>query len=452
MKNIIIGSGPAGRLAGIELGKLGKEAILIEKKYIAGNCLNEGCMVICALNDIARFLNSKKRFENLGLMKGKIEIDYAEIVTKIKETQEFIRQIHQKENESLNNTIIYGEAIVEEDMVKVNGESFEYDKLLIATGSKPIIPNIKGNKYGLTSKDILKIDKIPENLNILGGGAIGIEIANIFSSFGSNVNIISRNSILKGIDENLVKFTRENLLKYVNIYENQNTVEIKKDKLITETDEFIGTTLIATGRSPNSEIVKDIVDLDDKKAIKVNKLMQSSKQNIYAAGDVTGGVNLTTIARKEGITAARNMAGFTSAMEYNKIPQGITLDMDLSYITKNNIKSNFNDKNITTNPNKNTNKNDQSKEILNEITIPGSGGPGSFWRALTRDTGLSKIKYNENTKEIEELYSISPSSISDISYLSYLIDNVNLEDFSEEFLDIHPSTNVFQEIFALLRL
>ena len=106
MKNIVIGSGPAGRLASYELGKLGEEVTLIEKKHIAGTCLNEGCMVVCALTDISKFIDSNRRFNEYGFIKSQFDVSYDKIVSKIKETQEMLRKLNQMENESVGNNDI----------------------------------------------------------------------------------------------------------------------------------------------------------------------------------------------------------------------------------------------------------------------------------------------------------------------------------------------------------
>ena len=185
MKNIVIGSGPAGRLGSLQLGRLREDVTLIEKNHIAGTCLNEGCMVVCALTDITKFIDSNKRFNEHGFIKSQLEVSYEKIVEKIVETQEKLRHLNQLENESVGNNIIYGEASIEGDTVKVNNESFEYDNLLVATGARPFITDIKGNEFGLTNKDILKLDDVPEKLNIIGGGIIAGEIANIYSTLGS---------------------------------------------------------------------------------------------------------------------------------------------------------------------------------------------------------------------------------------------------------------------------
>ena len=100
MTNIVIGSGPAGRLGSYELGKLGEDVILIEKNHIAGTCLNEGCMVICALSDISKFIDSNNRFNDYGFIKSQVDVSYEKIVAKITETQEKLRKLNQIENES----------------------------------------------------------------------------------------------------------------------------------------------------------------------------------------------------------------------------------------------------------------------------------------------------------------------------------------------------------------
>ncbi|MDR0900833.1 MAG: NAD(P)/FAD-dependent oxidoreductase [Methanobrevibacter sp.] len=441
MKNIIIGTGPAGRLAGLELGKLDEDAILIEKKYIAGSCLNEGCMVTCALVDIGRFLNTKSRFENLGLLKGNIGVDYEVITDKIKKTQEIIRELDQKENESANNQIIYGEAQINKNYVKVNGESFEYENLLIATGSRPFIPDIPGKENYLTNQDILKLKNIPDKVNVVGGGPIAAELSNIFSSFGSKVNIIARGKFLNNLDADLREFTIKKLLNNVKIYEGYDIVEVKENKIIAKSNdkskntdeikEFEGKSFAATGRIPNSEIAKDLVELDKKGFIKVNEMMQTTKEGVYAAGDVIGGINLTTVARIEGITAARNMAGYLNKIEYNNIPQALTLDMDVGFTVNNNSKEL---------------SKESSKDNEMSLAMTGSAGPGGFWRVLTKDTGLTKIKFDKNNHNLSEVSAISPSAVSDVAYLSYLMRiGENMKDI-DEFIEIHPSTDIFHKL------
>ena len=433
MKNIVIGSGPAGRLGSLELGKLGEEVLLIEKNHIAGTCLNEGCMVICALTDISKFIDTNKRFNDYGFLKSQMEFSYEKIVEKITETQELLRKLNQLENESFGNEIIYGEASIEDGAVKVNNESFEYDNLLIATGARPFIPDIKGSEYGLTNKDILKIDDVPEKLNIIGGGIIAAEIANIYSTLGSEVNILARSSFLKELSANTKKYVLEKIMKDVNVYENTDVTEAFKDKVLTENgDELEGIPFFATGRTPNSEIAEGIVELNNDKSIKVDAMMKTNVENIYAAGDVTGGYQLTPVARKEGITAARNMAGYGNKISYECIPQTLSLNTEVSFVK--NEKSQCSDEDKAT------------------IAMPGIGGPSAFWNILTGNTGYCEVEFDKSKNKINRISHISPSSVSDVAYLSYLMRmDYDLEDYGE-FLEIHPSTDTNYKIIKTMWL
>lgn len=439
-KNIVIGGGPAGRLASVELGKLGEEVLLVEKGNIGGTCCNEGCMVVCALTDISRFIKSFERFENHGFIKGNIKFDYETATQKVKETQMIFRHINQMENESYNNTIIYGEAEIEkatedEIIIKIKTEEgeeyYQCDKLLIATGAKQNIPNIKGSEFAITSSDVLNLEKLPKTLNIIGGGIIANELSNIFSSFGCKVNMFVRSESLKSLDEDIKKYVVENLLKDVNIYENTNTLEIKENSIITDKGEFEGETLIAAGRLPNTELVKDLVELNDDGSIKVNEFLETSIKNIYAAGDCIGGINLTPVARKEGICAARNMAGYLNKINEIIIPQSLTLDLDVSF---------------TQSKNKSKEIVEEEGEILN-LSLPGSGGPGAFWRVLDRDTGLTKLNVNTETGEIEKISSIAPS-LDATAYLTFLMNKGFTKDDFDDFLELHPSTDMY---YILLR-
>ncbi|MBR3155754.1 MAG: NAD(P)/FAD-dependent oxidoreductase, partial [Methanobrevibacter sp.] len=316
---------------------------------------------------------------------------------------------------------------IEGDTVVVGNESFEYDNLLIATGARPFIPDIKGSEFGLTNKDILKLDEVPEKLNIIGGGIIACEIANIYATLGSEVNVIARSTFLKELGENAKKYVLEKIIPDVNIMENTSVTEVFKDKVLTDADEELeGIPFFATGRTPNSEIAEGFVELNDDKTIKVNEMMQTNLSNVYAAGDVTGGYQLTPVARKEGITAARNMAGYGNKMTYDCIPQTLSLNMEVSFVENEKVKL--------------------SDDEKATISFPGIGGPGAFWKILNAETGFTEIDFDKNKNRINKINHISPSSVSDVAYLSYLMRmDYDLDDYGE-FIEIHPSTDTNYKI------
>ena len=253
------------------------------------------------------------------------------------------------------------------------------------------------------------------------------EIANIYSTLGSEVNIFARSSFLKELSPKTKKYVLEKIMSDVNIYENTNIAEAFEDKVLTEAgDELEGTPFFATGRTPNSEIAEGIVELNDDKSIKVNEMMKTSVDNIYAAGDVTGGYQLTPVARKEGITAARNMAGYGNKMTYECIPQTLSLNTEVSFVE--NEKSQCSDDDKAT------------------IAIPGIAGPSAFWNILIEKTGFTEVEFDKAKNKINRISHISPSSVSDVAYLSYLMRmDYDLDDYSE-FIEIHPSTDTNYKI------
>ena len=181
---------------------------------------------------------------------------------------------------------------------------------------------------------------------------------------------------------------------------------------------------------PNSEIAEGFVDINPDKTIKVNDFMETSRDNVYAAGDVTGGWQLTPVARMEGICAARNMANYKNKISYNSVPQSISLNTEVSFV-----------------------ENEKIGDVETEtIALPAIAGPGAFWKILTGDTGYAKIEFDKENNRIKKINSISPSSVSDVAYLSYLMRIDSPLDEYSNFLEIHPSTDTNYKIIKNLWL
>ena len=158
--------------------------------------------------------------------------------------------------------------------------------------------------------------------------------------------------------------------------------------------------------------------------------MKTSRDNVYAAGDVTGGWQLTPVARMEGICAARNMAGYLNKVSYDCVPQTISLNTEVSFV-----------------------ENEKIGDVETEtISIPGIAGPGAFWKILTGDTGYAKIEFDSENNRIKKINTISPSSTSDVAYLSYLMRIDSPLDEYSNFLEVHPSTDTNYKIIKNLWL
>jgi dihydrolipoyl dehydrogenase len=422
MKMLIIGGGPAGRTAAMEAAQLGEEVVLIERKQVGGTCLHEGCMVVSGLNDVARFYLDSQKYTEMGIISEECTVNFKKVAQGVKRITDKIGKILEIETRETGAEIISGEAKLMDSMVEVKGEKHDYDKLLIATGARPFLPQISGVEHAINYQDVLDLKKIPGKVLIVGGGAIAAEFANIFFSFGSEVKIISRNKFLGNLDPDIKSYVMGNLLKDVEIMENTKLGEINRRGAITSQGEVEGKVFLATGMTPNSEIAKGIVEVGLKNEIIVDKEMKTSHPNIYAAGDVVGTIGTTPIARREGIVAARNACGVPSVMDYDLIPRSLTLYYQISTLIS-----------------------DKSSKGV-EATIPGSAGPGSFWRVLDGDTGLTKMSVDLTSGNIEKVSSISPSSRTTIPYLAKMIrDGYKAGDF-DDFLETHPSTDAIYKL------
>lgn len=438
MKVAIIGGGPAGRAAALELRALDQDVVLIEKNRIGGTCLNEGCMVICGLNDVSRFLNDAKNFQSQNIIDIQYDFEYKNIANNVKETLNKIRHVTEKETLEAGIELIYSDAKIKDNHVTLKNQDLEYDKLIVATGGRPFIPPIPGIEHAITYQNILDLKKLPEKLVIVGSGVIASEIANIFSSMGSEVHILCRNKFLGMLKSEVSDYIAKNLLKDVHIHKKVNVQEINEDTIITSEGKLEGLAFLATGRVPNSEIVKDIVKTDHHGQILVNDKMETTKNGVYAAGDVIGSVGTTPVGRMEGVTAARNAAGIETHVNYKNIPHSISLNYDVAFL------ENGPGLPLENNPQNST----KDSKTLTKGHIPGSAGPGSFWKVLTSQTGFSEVEVDLETGTVNNALSISPSARNNLAYISLLLRlGKKTYDF-DNFVETHPSTDA---IYKLMR-
>lgn len=425
MKLVIIGAGPAGRFASMYAAENGFDVTLIEKNHIAGKCLNQACMVVCAFNDVARHIYDSQQMNKLGIIKSDIEIDFPKICDGIKETQKKIRHISEKETVGCGVEYVRGVAKVDHINKRVivnDDDEFEYDKLLICTGSSPMIPTIKGAENAFTYKDVLKLKEVPKDLVIIGGGSTAAEYANIFSAFGSNVNILCRSQFLKMLnDPEAEEYIVSNLLNNVMVHENVEILEITPTSVITNNGEIKGKCMLATGVSPNSNIVSDYVKLDSKNNIIVDKYLKTSDDDIYAAGDVIGTIQSTPIARMEAITAVRNILGEQIIPDYSLVPMTISLRYDVSYLLGYNVSN-----------------------IGAKAKLPGSPGPGSFWYTTDGKTGYT-MEVKTSDDEICNILSINPSSSTALPYITKMIKDHKAYNF-DNYIEMHPSTDLIEKL------
>ena len=350
---IIIGFGKAGKtLAGFLAGK-GQNVALIEEsdKMYGGTCINVGCIPSKSL------VNSVERLENKDLSTFTERKDYYEKSVDKKEA--LITALRGKNYEMLaskENIDIYNGkgSFVSNKIVNIekNGENIqiEGEKIFINTGSETIIPNIKGeSKNILTSKSLMELKELPRKLVIIGAGYIGLEFASTYAGFGSEVVIIdASDGILKREEKEAADRVKKILeAKGVTFYLNSKVEEIfddENDSSIAisngngEIIQFNGDKiLVAIGRKANTqglELEKAGVQVDERGNIIVNEKLETTAPNIWALGDVKGGLQFTYISLDDFRIIRDNVYGNgnRSLNDRNVVPYTTFLSTPLSRV------------------------------------------------------------------------------------------------------------------------
>jgi len=321
----VIGGGAAGLFAASVANFLGAKTCILEKDKLGGECTWTGCIPSKALIRSAHLAHLFKRSSKLGIkFAGKTSLSTDKVISHVHDIVKEISLHHTPETlERRGIKILFGSPrFKDERTIESNGKSLKAKRYIICTGTRPAIPPIEGLKdidY-LTNENIFSLDNIPSDLIILGGGPIGIELAQAIRRLGSKVTVVEMlDRILPQEDEDIVSIV-ESELKYegVNMLTGKKAVKIEKiaDRIsLTLTDEDGKTEnissndiLIATGRKPNVEnlsLEKASVEYT-KKGICTNMYLQTTNGNIFACGDVVGPYMFSHVAAYQAGICARN--------------------------------------------------------------------------------------------------------------------------------------------------
>lgn len=327
---IVIGAGPGGYVAAVEAARLGQKVAVIEKEKIGGTCLNVGCIPSKAYLKHASWVDEMEEANRFGLKNTLTDIDYAKLVDRKDGVVNQLQQgIHYLFNQ---NKIDYYEGEAElrtSHEVVVNNELLESEYVLLATGSKPFVPPIKGIDQAayLTTDTFFNLRELPEELVIIGGGVIGVELAFAMAPLGTKVTIIEvAPSILMTEDKEATQLIKNQLKKMkVEVIEGANIKQVtQKNVELTKQIISFDQLLVVTGRKGNLEIGDslNLTKTDNHKFIKINRHYQTSVENVYAVGDIVDGLMLAHAASKEGVKAVRHMFGEKEApLKNEQVPR-----------------------------------------------------------------------------------------------------------------------------------
>lgn len=304
----IIGAGPGGYSAAIRASQRGKSVVLFEKDCPGGVCLNRGCIPTKVVLHCTDFYKSLKKADKFGINIENATYEWEKIFERKNNVTSKIQSSLRKLILSHGVNIIDEEAkIVAENKISTGDIEYECENIIIATGAKP--SQIKGleidEKFIVNSDQLLQLNKIPDNILIIGSGAIGIEWARIFSGLGKNVTVVEIAPVLMPCADSDVSSRIERLFKKEKVKFFTSTVIQKVENnqvyldngIVIEPDIIV----VAAGRTPVLPEIENLIIETDNKFIKTNECFQTNIKNIYAIGDVNGKIQLAHAAVHQAI-------------------------------------------------------------------------------------------------------------------------------------------------------
>ena len=423
---LVIGGGPAGRLAAMRMARAGRDVTLVEKGDLGGQCLHNGCMVVCALADVARTIRYAETLHDLGVLDRAPRVSYPKLKEEMGKIQETITRVLDRETEEAGViSISRCEGSLEGSTPFIDGKPVEAEAVLAATGSRPMIPRFEGSGLpGVVHAHTLTAWKeLPARIAVVGGGVMAAEFAHIFHAFGARVSILARSGFLKEMDERLRKQALREL-QGVEICEHSPLIRVegsgRAETVVMggkggEREIPADGVFLATGLIPRSEMIQG-PEKGPLGEVVVDDRMRTSIPGVYAAGDLTGPPYLTPVARMEGLVAADNILGRERRMDYRCIPQALTLMNEFAWCSMEGGPS-------------------------AGVGSPSPAGPFSFWAVPSSNTGYSGIRAGTEDGRILSAALAAPGASIVASYLAFLIrTGCTVQDF-DEFIEVHPTTD-----------
>ena len=351
---IVIGAGSAGLVSAYIAATLKARVTLIEKEKMGGDCLNTGCVPSKALIRAAKSMAEIKKASELGINAAAPQVDFGKVMGRVQEVIKTIEPHDSVERYSgLGVDCLSGHArLVSPWEVEVDGELLSAEKIIIATGANPIVPPIPGldQMDPLTSENLWQLESLPERLLIVGGGAIGCELAQAFQRLGSQVTLVEmQDQLLPRDDRHVAEFMADGLaaegVQVLTGYaareftagDNSRTASLvseQKENLEIEFDRV----LVAIGRAANTSgfgLEELGIPLAANGTIVTDNYLRTCYPNILACGDAVGPYQLTHAASHQAWYAVVNglLGHFKKfAVDYRVIPQVIFTDPQVARV------------------------------------------------------------------------------------------------------------------------
>lgn len=410
----VIGSGPGGYVAAIRAAQLGLKTAIIERyASLGGTCLNVGCIPSKALLDSSEhYHNAKEKFSLHGIELNDLKVNMPQMIKRKNEVVEqtvgginFLMKKNKIDVYHGHGSFVTANKI---SIKKDDGstEEIESDKVVIATGSKPITPAAFNydKKRVITSTEALNIDDVPKKLVVIGGGVIGLELGSVFARLGTQVEVVEfMDRIIAGMDKDcskeLMRALKKQGLKFhlnhkvTTVEASENSVKVGVQKKDSDTTFEIDADycLVAIGRrayTDNLGLENVGIKTDDRGRIETDAHLETNVKGIYAIGDVIKGAMLAHKAEEEGVFVMETIAGQQPHVDYNLIPGVVYTWPEVAAVGK-------------------------TEEELKAAGTPYKSGKFPFKalgraRASTDTEGMVKILAHKDTDEILGVHMVGP--------------------------------------------
>lgn len=348
---VVIGAGPGGYVAAIRASQLGLKTAIVEKEYLGGVCLNWGCVPSKALLYAAELKRTLEGAARIGVRAEKVEIDL-ELLKKhkndtIKRLTGGVKILLEKANVKIYDGYAAFTTPNRIEIVKgvhktyIDGENF-----IIATGSSTAnLPGLRfDGKTIIGAREAIELPAIPGHLAVIGAGPIGMEMATVYNTLGSKVTVIELlDSVLPILDKDLSSAANRAFRKQgIEIYTSSKVTSSEKKgdivELKVDTPEgpkifTADMVLVSVGMKPNTKelnLDKAGVKTDDRGFIIADGRLRTNVQNIFAIGDVRGGLLLAHKASHEGIVAAEVISGMGAGADWKAVPYAVFTDPEIA--------------------------------------------------------------------------------------------------------------------------
>jgi dihydrolipoamide dehydrogenase len=348
MKNydvVVVGAGPAGYVCAIRAAQLSKKTAIIDKQWLGGVCLNIGCIPSKALLKNAELAHTlRERGKEFGFSFNNLRLDYSVAVKRSRQvSNRLVKGVGFLMKKNKVDVLIGTAKLINTDTVEVRDaegktETLKASNIVVATGASAIVPagwEIDG-QHVLTYTEAILQETLPKSVIIIGSGAIGVEFATIWNSYGAQVTIVEMLPNIVPLEDEEISSELEKTFKKqgIDVLTNHRveSVKIKKEGVLVNVSHKDGEktleaeqALVAIGVKSNSNYLglEDLgVNKTEQGAIEIDDSMKTNIPGIWAIGDVTGKLMLAHAGSAQGIICAENIAGVeTITLDYEMLPK-----------------------------------------------------------------------------------------------------------------------------------